>query len=112
MSQREALKVVRQYVRLLNESGFAIYKAFLYGSYATNQASADSDIDVLLVLKTFDDSGLEMKTKAWELTRQVDTRIEPYTMGMKKFLSDDISPLLLIVKKEGIEISSDEHSLL
>ena len=107
MSQREALTIVRQYVRLLNESGFDIHKAFLYGSYATNQASADSDIDVLLVLKSFDESGLEMKTKAWELTRLVDTRIEPYTVGMKKFLSDDISPLLLIVKKEGIEISSD-----
>jgi hypothetical protein len=38
------------------------------------------------------------------LTGQIDTRIEPYTVGLKKFLSDDVSPLLQIVKHEGIEI--------
>lgn len=104
MSQREALEIVNRYVRLLNKSGLSIYKAFIYGSYATNQASNDSDIDVLLVSKAFDEPGIEAKTQVWALTREVDTRIEPYTVGLKKFLSDDISPLLHIVKREGIEI--------
>jgi predicted nucleotidyltransferase len=104
MSQKEALEIVRQYVKLLNKSGLSIYKAFIYGSYATNQASAESDIDVLLVSKVFDEPGIAAKAQIWALTRQVDTRIEPYGVGMRKFLSDDVSPLLSIVKREGIEI--------
>jgi len=104
MSQREALEVIKQYIRLLNSSGITIYKAYLYGSYAKNQASLESDIDVLLVSKSFDEPGIEAKTQVWDLTRQIDTRIEPYAIGINKFLSDDISPLLHIVKNEGIEI--------
>ena len=104
MSQREATEIVRQYVKLLNKSGLSIYKAFIYGSYATNKASDESDIDVLLVSKVFDEPGIGAKTQIWALTREVDTRIEPYAVGIKKFLSDDISPLLSIVKREGIEI--------
>jgi predicted nucleotidyltransferase len=104
MSQREALTIVGQYVRLLNDSGFSIYKAFVYGSYATDQATSESDIDVLLVSKVFDEPGIAAQTKVWALTRQVDTRIEPYGIGIMKFLSDDASPLLAIVKLEGIEI--------
>ena len=39
------------------------------------------------------------EAKAWLLTEKVDVRIEPYTIGEKKYLSDYISPLLKIVKK-------------
>lgn len=42
--------------------------------------------------------------EAWRLTAEVDTRIEPYTVGYKKFQEDDVSPLLQIVKQEGIEL--------
>ncbi|RPH30053.1 MAG: nucleotidyltransferase domain-containing protein [Bacteroidales bacterium] len=41
-------KIVRQYVANLNKGGVKIYKAYLFGSYARNQASDNSDIDVLL----------------------------------------------------------------
>jgi hypothetical protein len=52
----------------------------------------------------FDEPGIAAQTKVWALTRQVDARIEPYGIGIRKFLSDDVSPLLYIVKREGIEI--------
>ena len=106
MSQEEIVAILRRYIQLLNESGLSIEKAFLYGSYATNQATQESDIDVLLVSKSFDKPGIETKTLVWSLTRKIDTRIEPYTIGISKFFSDDISPLLQIVRREGIEIVS------
>jgi len=37
------------------------------------------------------------------LTRKTDTRIEPYLVSPKKF-KEDYSPLILAVKKNGIEI--------
>jgi predicted nucleotidyltransferase len=104
MSQREALDTVRKYISALSESGISINKAFMYGSYATNKANDDSDIDVLIISEMFDGESIKEKARAWGVTRQVDTRIEPYTVGMKKFLSDELSPLLQIIRKEGIEI--------
>jgi len=38
------------------------------------------------------------------LTTKVDSRIEPFIVGAKRFLIDDYSPLLEIVRQEGIEI--------
>jgi hypothetical protein len=45
------------------------------------------------------------KGRIWALTLKTDSRIEPYIISSMKFTSDDISPLLQIVKREGIEIT-------
>ena len=71
---------------------------------ARGEASPDSDIDVMLVSKSFDNSDEEANIKAWSFTRRVDTRIEPYTVGLHQFLNDEVSPLLQIVNQDGIEI--------
>jgi predicted nucleotidyltransferase len=49
MSQREVINIVRNYLDVLKQAGINIDKAFLYGSYARNEANAESDIDLLLV---------------------------------------------------------------
>jgi len=89
---------------LLNTSGIPITKAYLYGSYARNEATENSDIDVMLISEIFDRNDDKIRAKAWMLTGEVDIRIEPYTVGLQKFLSDDVSPLLQIIKQEGIEV--------
>ena len=105
MAQGDVIRLLQLYVRLLNEAGLKIQKAFLYGSFARNDAKADSDIDVMLVSDNFDSNDVKIKAKAWQLTRKVDLRIEPFTIGTKRFFSDDDSALVDQVKKEGIEIS-------
>jgi len=105
MAQSDVIKLLQLYVHILNEAGLRIQKAFLYGSFARNQANADSDIDIMLVSELFDTNDVKTKAKAWQLTRKVDLRIEPFTIGSKRFFSDDDSALVDQVKKEGIEIS-------
>lgn len=106
MAQVEIIDLVRKYILLLNASGIPVVKAFLYGSYSRNEAQLDSDIDVMVISPVFDIHDDKIKAKAWLLSEKVDVRIEPYTVGVKKFFSDDISPLLQIVKKEGLEINT------
>ena len=36
----------------------------------------------------------------------VDSRIEPYLISRKRFENDDTSPIIQMVKREGIEIAS------
>ena len=106
MAQVEIIDLVRKYILLLNTSGIPVVKAFLYGSYSRNESQPDSDIDVMIISPVFDIHDDKIRAKAWLLTEKVDVRIEPYTVGVKKFLSDDISPLLQLVKKEGVEIDT------
>ena len=104
MAQSEVIELIKKYCTLLNISGIPIEKAFLYGSYARGEATDNSDIDIMLVSSVFDSSNADAGIKTWSLVRKIDSRIEPYTVGLQRYLSDDVSPLLQIVKKEGIEI--------
>ena len=104
MAQDDVIKLLQEYIILLKASGIPVSKAFLYGSYARNEATENSDIDVMLISGIFDQNNDKIRAKAWMATEKIDVRIEPYMVGIKKFLSDNVSPLLQAVKKEGIEI--------
>ena len=106
MDRKETLNKLSEYIKILNESGLNIEKAFLFGSAAKNEAREESDIDVLLVSSRFDDQSDDLAYGLiWKLTRKVDSRIEPYAMGLSRFDHDEVSPLLQIVKKEGILVT-------
>ena len=105
MLQQDAIKIVHQYIANLNKGGVKIYKAYLFGSYARNQASDSSDIDVLLIADVFDTDDDVILSKPWSPKYRNDYRIEPVAIGRKRFLSDDNSIILEEVRKEGLEIS-------
>jgi len=104
MSEKKVEDIIKSYVSLLRHSGISVEKVFLYGSYARGEAGHESDIDIMLVSDSVDSDNPKTKAFVWGLTRKIDTRIEPYLVSMKRFLTDDVSPLLQIVKTEGKEI--------
>lgn len=104
MADEKVINIIRRYIYLLNNEGFGIDKAFLYGSYASGSNSENSDIDLMLVSGLISDNDIQKKSRAWILTKDVDTRIEPYLISTTRFTKDDISPLIEVVKREGIEI--------
>jgi len=104
MAQREIIKKIQTYIDTLSREGIEIDRAFLLGSWARDDQTNESDINIMLVSKIFDQADDQLIGLVWRLTRKVDSRIEPYTVGLNQFNTDNISPLLQIVKKEGIEI--------
>jgi len=104
MVQQEAINIVKQYIRNLKNDGIPIKLAYLYGSYARNEATEDSDIDVLLVSDIFDTDDDYILSKPWSPKYRVDFRIEPLAVGLKRFQTDDVSPILELVRQEGIEV--------
>ncbi len=104
MAQREVIELVKKYVVLLNAEGISVNRAFLYGSYSNDTASDTSDIDVLIVSDKYDETDDEVAGKIWNLTRRINTKIEPFLIGIKKFRNDDSSPLVSMIKTKGIEI--------
>ena len=105
MLQQNALDIARQYVANLNKAGIVIYKAYLFGSYARNQARESSDIDILLVSDAFDTDDDVMLSKPWSPKYRNDYRIEPVAIGKKRFQTEDNSIMLEVVRREGIEIN-------
>ena len=77
----------------------------MFGSYSTNTATEASDIDVMIVSEKYDETDDEAVGKIWKLTRMVSTKIEPFLIGKNKFISDDNSPLIEQIKRQGIELT-------
>ncbi len=105
MLQTDAINIVRQYVNNLNNGGVVIFKAYLFGSYARNQATENSDIDVLLVSEIFDTDDYAVLSKPWSPKYRLGYRIEPIAIGLQQFNSDDCSLIIEVVKNEGLEIN-------
>jgi len=49
MTQIEIIEISRNYIDLFRTEGIMVDKAFLYGSYLTNTATNESDIDLMIV---------------------------------------------------------------
>jgi len=109
MSKDEAIIILQKFINKLTESQISIEKAYLYGSYAKNSANNESDIDVMLISALFDKNYYDQIGKIWVISKEFHEKIEPYMVGKNKFIHDDISPLLEIVRKEGIEIPLKNH---
>ncbi|MEX0987245.1 MAG: nucleotidyltransferase domain-containing protein [Bacteroidales bacterium] len=102
MADREVIETLKKYIYLLRSEGISVEKAYLYGSYLTNTATDESDIDIMIVTENEDDY---LTGKIWSLTRKVNSKIEPYTVGKGRFNSTDTSPLIDLVKNTGLKIA-------
>ncbi len=102
MAKNEVIAIIKSYIFLLKSEGISIDKAYLYGSYLSNTATKDSDIDLMIVTdKECDDY---LAGKIWSLTKKVNSKIEPFLIGSNRFNSNDDSPLVDLVKRTGLEI--------
>ena len=104
MARSEVIELLKKYILLLNSEGISVNKAFLFGSYSTDTASESSDIDVMIVSDKYDENDDMAIGKVWNLTRKISTKIEPYFIGNLKFKEDNSSPLLSMIREQGIEI--------
>jgi predicted nucleotidyltransferase len=105
MATNEVIELLKKYITLLNIEGISVCKAYLFGSYSTNKASDESDIDVMIVSDKYDESDDIAAGKVWMTTRKINTKIEPFLIGINKFNDDNSSPLIKMIKEKGIEVA-------
>lgn len=102
MAKREIVEILKKYISILRSEGINIDKAYLYGSYLSNTATDESDIDIMIVTENEDDY---LTGKIWSLTRKMNSKIEPYLVGKRRFFNNEDSPLIELVKRKGLEIA-------
>lgn len=94
-----------RYLKLLIEAGIPVEKGLLFGSYATDDYSDGSDVDLLVISPLFDQKKTDqLLDTLWRLRRKIDPRIEPIAVGTHEFENKSGSPLLDAARRQGIEI--------
>ena len=76
----------------------------LYGSKARGDATEDSDIDILVVLKNIQNFSLErkkVKEISWRLSYKYDLLLSIIIRSEQEYMRKD-TPLLMNIEKEGI----------
>ena len=103
------LAVVRRYLRDLAGQGIATRMGVLFGSYASGHPDQWSDIDLLVVSPVFDGAfSREAVNCLWRVAARTDSRIEPISCGQRQWTQDSATPLLEIVRREGVQVLPDD----
>lgn len=105
MVKESIINIIQEYVSDLKKNSINLSKVLLYGSYANGTENADSDIDLMLVAPEFDEDRDKYLGIIWKLTAKSNYKIEPYPVGLQRFVNDKISPVIQIAKRNGIEIT-------
>jgi predicted nucleotidyltransferase len=87
---------------MLIDKGMPVTKIFLFGSYSRNEENNESDIDLAVVLKSYNIDRFTTRLELMKYSRNFDMIIEPHP-----FLDSDFNETNAFsgnIIKEGIEI--------
>ena len=101
MDKREVIDIVKKFAIKVAEK-YDCVKIILFGSYAKGSSHMDSDIDIAVILKDYDNL-MNIQLELMRLRRNIDSRIEPHPIKESDFNKN--SPLVNEIKKYGEIIS-------
>ena len=105
MDRADAINIAKQYASAVRTI-FDCKRIYLFGSYLKGTNHEESDIDIAVILKEFDNP-LDIQLELMRLRRRIDSRIEPHPFREKDFnLSNPVAYEILQYGK-GIDISEE-----
>ena len=104
MDKKQALKIIRKYVRRLRQEGISVDRVILYGSFAAGKERRDSDIDVAIVSREFGKDRVEEGIALYRIAGKVDARLEPVPISVEAYEHDTWIPLIYEIKAKGQEL--------
>ena len=97
------IKIINSYILSLKKENLQFKKVFLFGSYAKNKQTAQSDIDLAFI---FDENNsidyFDLQAQMLFLASFIDTRIEPHPIGSEDFTPEN--PFACEILNTGVEI--------
>ena len=100
MVNQSIIDIANSYVHNIPIS-MGVKKAYLFGSYAKQAETENSDIDIAVVVDTKQDF-FELQMELMRLRRKYDLRIEPHPIFDCDFNAQN--PLAYDVQQTGIEL--------
>lgn len=102
----EIISIVKEYLLVLRKNNIHFEKAFIFGSYAKGVAIENSDIDIALIMETFDKDRFDTRLKLMKYSRKFSEVIEPHPFQISEF--DDSNPFAREILKDGINIEIEK----
>jgi len=100
MDKKDAINIAQKYA-LAVKSNYDYTKIFLFGSFAKGNYNDDSDIDLAVILKDYDNL-LDIQLDLMRIRRKIDSRIEPHPFRESEF--EISNPMVNEIVKYGQEI--------
>jgi uncharacterized protein len=97
MDKRDALDIAIKYANAVKLK-YDFVKIILFGSYAKGNYNQDSDIDIAVILKDYNNL-IEIQLDLMRLRRNIDSRIEPHPFRERDF--DITNPIVNEIIKYG-----------
>ncbi len=101
MDKTDALNIATKYANAIKKK-YNYSKVILFGSYAKGTFNEDSDIDIAVIFKDYNNL-IDMQLELMRLRRKIDSRIEPHPFREKDF--ELSNPIVSEILKFGQEIS-------
>jgi predicted nucleotidyltransferase len=96
--------IILRFIEALNKKGIHVERALLFGSCASGNARAGSDLDVAIVSPDFGKDRFEEGKMLFQVAWRIDPRIEPIPISSKSFENDTWVPLIYEIRQKGIEV--------
>jgi predicted nucleotidyltransferase len=103
MDKRDALNIAVKYAEVI-QSKYDFVKIILFGSYVKGNYNEDSDIDIAVVFKDYNNL-IDIQLELMRLRRKIDSRIEPHPFREKDF--NITNPIVYEIIKYGQDIKSN-----
>jgi predicted nucleotidyltransferase len=103
MDKRQALEIAERYAIAVKEK-FDSVKIVLFGSFAKGNFNKDSDIDIAVILKDYNNL-MDIQLDLMRLRRSIDSRIEPHPFRERDF--EITNPIVYEILKYGEDIKSN-----
>ena len=100
-TKTDALSIARRYA-IAVKAKYNFPSVILFGSHAKGNANNDSDIDIAVILKDYNDL-IDTQLELMRLRRKVDSRIEPHPFRESEF--KQTNPIVSEIIKYGQEIT-------
>lgn len=96
-------KIINRYRQTMMAQGIPVQKLILFGSYAKNNATTASDIDLCIVSPIFGKSRFDERVRLSQIATQVSDLLEPHPYNLTD-LNNQWDPLAVEIKKYGIVV--------
>ena len=83
MDRTDAVNIAREFAALV-KANYDCKQVFLFGSYANGTYHEESDIDIAVILKEFENL-IDIQLELMRLRRKIDSRIEPHPFRERDF---------------------------
>lgn len=102
MDRTDVINVAKQYASVI-KTNYDCKQVFLFGSYAKGTNHEESDIDIAVILKEFENP-MAIQLELMRLRRKIDSRIEPHPFREKDF--NITNPVVNEILKHGQRIDT------